>query len=68
MPACRCGHVDAEVPHPCHGKGYTCRKPATRRFYGAHFTSLAGVQMKVGMHETWACDECWAAYQKDYLT
>ena len=42
---------------------YTCRKPATQRFYGAHLTCLAGVQPKVGMNDTWACDDCWAIYE-----
>lgn len=57
---CRCGHPTAstDVPHPCHGKGYTCRAPATSRLVAAP-TCLAGAQMKLGAYETWACDECW---------
>lgn len=58
--ACRCGHVGGE-PHPCHGKNYTCRRPARRR-YIAHPTALAGTQLKLGAYETWACDKCWARF------
>lgn len=61
---CRCGHPnDSADPHPCHGDGYTCRKPAKQRFYGASLVCLAGVQMKVGVHESWACDECWERFR-----
>ena len=64
---CRCGH-SGDGPHPCHYSPdgvtpYSCGKPATHRFYGAHLTCLTGVQMKVGMHDTWACDDCWAKFQ-----
>jgi hypothetical protein len=58
---CRCG-FNGEGEHPCHGKAYSCRKPAKQRFYGAHLTALAGVQMKLGVNSTWACDECWSAF------
>ena len=66
--ACRCGH-SGEGPHPCHWsvdgrRPYSCGKPAEHRFYGAHLTSLAGMQMKLGMHDTWACDEHWAEFRK----
>jgi len=66
MIPCRCGHA-GDGPHPCHwaldGKTpYTCRAPATMRLAGSHFASLAGAQMKVVAHETWACDEHWAQY------
>ena len=64
MSTCRCGH-SGDGPHPCHNDGYTCRKPATQRFYGAHLTCLAGMQMKYGMHDTWACDDCWAKFKVD---
>lgn len=57
--ACRCGHTGTGE-HPCHGRGYTCRKPATRRLYSPGLSALAGVQMKVTVDETWACDGCWA--------
>ena len=62
---CRCGHPnDSPTPHPCHGKGYTCRRPAARRFYNPRLVSLAGMQMKVGaVGETWACDACWAEFK-----
>lgn len=56
---CRCGHKESDGPHPCHFGGYTCRKPATQRFYGARLVSLAGVTMKAEVSETWACDEHW---------
>lgn len=58
---CRCGH---EVgPHPCHGKGYSCKKPATQRFYHENKPfSLAGMSMKFPVSETWACDECWKSF------
>jgi len=59
---CRCGWSTGDAHHPCHGRGYACRAPATQRFYGAHAVALAGVQMKVAVIETWACDACWAAY------
>lgn len=58
---CRCGHTGSE-PHPCHGDGYRCRKPALRRFTQTGPHALAGMQLKFSMRETWACDECWAAY------
>lgn len=58
---CRCGYT-GEGPHPCHGQGYTCRRPAERRLYATPRTSLAGMQMKVGVAETWACEECWRAW------
>ncbi len=57
---CRCGHVGGE-PHPCHGLGYTCRKPARERFYNARPVALAGMQLKFQVNQTWACDECWDA-------
>lgn len=60
---CRCGHAGGE-PHPCHGKAYTCRAPAKQRFYAPHFVSLAGVQMKFEVSETWACDVCWAWFME----
>lgn len=62
---CRCGH-SGDGPHPCHAKAYGCRKPATLRFYGARPVALAGVQMKLEMSDTWACDECWEMYRKEY--
>lgn len=60
--ACRCGH-SGDGPHPCHFNGYTCRAPATSRFIATPGTSLAGMQMKVGAYETFACDECWEKYK-----
>lgn len=59
---CRCGHT-GDGPHPCHGRAYTCRRPAQERFYALHMTALAGAQMKLGASETWARDECWAEYR-----
>lgn len=59
---CRCGYT-GEGPHPCRGKEYRCKKPATSRFV-AQPTCLAGAQMKLQAYETWACDECWAEFQE----
>ena len=64
---CSCGHpADSKDPHPCHGKGHTCGKPATQRFYAQSLGtySLAGAQMKLAANRTFACDECWAAFQE----
>ena len=63
---CRCGY-NGEGPHLCHGKAHTCRKPASQRFYNPHITALAGMQMKFGLHDTWACDECWEWFKNEYL-
>lgn len=59
--ACRCGH-EGEGEHPCHGEDYTCRKPAKRYFYDGTSLrfALAGMQMKLSVSDTWACDGCWA--------
>ena len=65
MSACRCGHT-GDGPHPCHGKGRTCGRPATRRLYNARPglpSALPGMQMKVDVEETWGCDECWAKFK-----
>ena len=60
---CRCGHPkDSTDPHPCHGKGHGCRKPATIRFYNPRPVALAGMQMKLQVSDTWACDACWADF------
>lgn len=60
--ACRCGW-NGQGGHPCHGQAYECRKPARERFYEPHKRySLAGVQTKFSMSQTWACDECWATF------
>lgn len=62
---CRCGFVEASnEPHPCHSKGYTCRKPAKQHFYIPHWNfSVAGAQMKASVSDTWACDECWKEFE-----
>lgn len=66
MDQCRCGHPkDSTDPHPCHAKGYGCRKPAKQRFYNptpgrVPYAQVAGVQLKLEVAETWACDDCWA--------
>lgn len=60
---CRCGHTGAD-PHPCHARAYTCRQPATRRFYRPRWVGLAGAQTKMEVCETWACDACWAEYSQ----
>ena len=67
MPAtCRCGWRPTEdhpPEHPCHAKAYQCRKPARQRFYNARPVALSGMQMKLQVTDTWACDECWAEFQ-----
>ena len=63
---CRCGFTEGEF-HPCHYAGYTCRKPATQRFYNPELVSLAGTQMKIQITDTWACDECWEKFNEDLL-
>jgi hypothetical protein len=63
--ACRCGW-DGKGEHPCHWGAYTCRKPAKQRFYGAHLACLAGMQPKLGIHETWACDEHWDLWEEEW--
>jgi len=60
---CRCGH-DGDGPHPCHAGQYTCRRPAKERFYNPELAPLSGVQMKLQMTQTWACDECWAKMEE----
>lgn len=61
---CRCGWK-GQGEHPCHGNGYTCRKPAQQRFYVPTMKfSLAGNQLKFSTAETWACDECWENFKK----
>jgi len=62
MNDCRCGHSGGPEGHPCHGKGYTCRKPASIRFYNPNLVSLAGMQMKLQVQDTWACDDCWLKF------
>lgn len=61
MNRCRCGHPkDSPDPHPCHAKGYACGKPAIQRFYNVvPYAHVAGMQMKLEVRDTWACDECW---------
>jgi hypothetical protein len=58
---CRCGH-NGDGPHPCHGVAYTCRQPATIRFFADHNASLVGAQMKFSATTTFACDKCWDHY------
>lgn len=62
MDSCRCGY-DGTGHHPCHGQGYTCRKPAKQRFYNARPAHLAGMQMKLSVDDTWACDACWDEFK-----
>lgn len=62
--ACRCGW-DGIGEHPCHGGAYSCRKPATQRFYAPRMVGLAGVQLKFEVSDTWACDACWEEYKKE---
>lgn len=58
---CRCGWA-GDGPHPCHGRAYSCRAPASHRFYDARPAAVAGVQVKLQVSETWACDACWAKF------
>lgn len=62
MISCRCGYAGTG-PHPCHGRGYTCPNPGIQRFYNPQPVALAGMQMKVQVTETYACDECWAEFK-----
>ncbi len=62
--SCRCGYPAGllDDPHPCHGHGYTCGKPAQHRLYSARLVGLGGMQTKFSMSETWACDDCRREY------
>ncbi len=62
---CRCG-FNGTGDHPCHSNGYSCGKPAKHRFYNAKGVALTGLQMKVQMNDTYACDECWNIYLLRY--
>lgn len=64
MSECRCGRWDGTGPHPCHGFGYTCENEGTERMVSRP-VSLAGMQMKVEVYITYACDSCWEAYLRD---
>jgi hypothetical protein len=68
MEDCRCGFdKKSKEPHPCHGNAYTCRKPAKQHFYIPTWNfALAGAQMKASASNTWACDECWAQFSKQF--
>lgn len=61
---CRCGW-DGQGEHPCHADAYTCRKPAQHRFYNPQFVGLAGVQMKMQVTDTYACDACWEKFKQE---
>ncbi len=63
MKACRCGYIENQSHHPCHGQGYTCCKPSIMRWI-TYPTALAGQAMKLGAYQTWACDSCWEDFQK----
>jgi hypothetical protein len=53
---CRCGW-DGTGAHLCHRCG---KVPGQQRLYVPTFKfSLAGVQLKFSMAETWGCDGCW---------
>lgn len=60
--SCRCKRATPET-HLCHGGGYTCPNPGRRRFYNFRAAALAGSQLKFDATDTFACDECWAAFQ-----
>jgi hypothetical protein len=59
---CRCGY-DGVGPHPCHGDGYTCGRPAEFRLYDVRPVALAGMTFKLQGTDTWACDACWEKFQ-----
>lgn len=61
---CRCGYSGKDDEHPCHGDGYVCKNPSLQRFYSPKIVSLAGMQMKFDICDTWACDECWDSFKK----
>lgn len=63
---CRCGY-DGVGDHPCHGRAYSCKRPASQRFYDPRPVSLAGVQMKFQVSDTWACNDCWTTFALVYL-
>lgn len=66
MPSvCRCGHGGVG-DHPCHARGYSCRRPAQHRIYAPYLACLAGAQFKLGAYDTWACDECWGEFTKGH--
>lgn len=61
MTTCRCGW-DGTGDHLCHRCG---KEPGQRRLYVPTFKfSLAGVQPKLSMAETWGCNGCWTDFQK----
>ena len=71
--SCRCGHPkDSSAPHPCHkykqkvggrmNELVRCGQPAKQRFYNPHPVALAGMQMKLEVTESWACEGCWAEF------
>jgi len=57
---CQCGH-SGEGPHPCHGDGGMCRRPAQLRLYRTR-VGRHSMEQKVDFSETWACNECWDAW------
>ena len=64
MTSCRCGW-DGNGEHPCHGRGYTCGRPAKARYYEpSKMYSLAGAQPKFCAQQTYACEECWESFKK----
>jgi hypothetical protein len=61
---CRCGYTAGAGPHPCHGNNYRCKRPAEQRFYNATAVSLSGMQMKLQVNDTFACDICWKEWEE----
>ena len=59
---CRCNR-ETERSHLCHGQGYTCPNLGKMRLYQMQPVSLAGMQMKLQVQQTIACDACWAKFQ-----
>ena len=58
---CRCGW-DGTGAHPCH-RCHT--RPGRSRLYAPTMRfSLAGMQPKLSVRDTNACDECWVPFAK----
>lgn len=62
---CRCGYKPGDPFHPCHHGGYTCKKPGVERYVPLGLAALPGMQMKMSVYQTWACDQHWAEYRRD---
>lgn len=67
--ACRCGRYAGSGVHLCHGSAggvtkYTCLNAGSVRYYTPTWRfALAGVQPKLSVVETVACNVCWVAFE-----